>query len=714
MRRSRPHSVAVSDLLSLGFAAVVAQAVLLREAMAALGGSEFAWGVVLAAWLGGMALGARAGGRGRVGGAVGPALVLALTLGGVVLLRAAPSLTGRAPGEVLSLLHAVWVWLAAVLPGAGVGGWAFARLSNASVATLGAGATYAWESLGGVVGGLVFTLLLAATGSAAAILVAAAVVGLAALVARGRLWVGLGWVAVLLFTAVPSEKWLAAMGWRWAGRPGALGAARSTSQERLEVSAGSPAVLFADGRLVAELPDPYRAALRGHLLMLWQPHPQRVLLVGAVPGELEPYLLRHPVERLDMVVEDVGMSKLLEEIRLKPALSPEQERRLHVVVGDPLRVVRRGGPWDLVILADGDPSTLRGHRTRSRELVAACRTALAPDGVLAMRVGVSDTYLGGVGGALLATLASTVRAEFPVVRAIPGEEVWLVASHGEQDLSPERLAARWQRRAISDAIFRPELLPTLLDRGRAESLEEFLRRPRLPPTTSEHPRAVILAAALEEGRAEGRVGRALVRVERLAHWALPLGLGIWALWLVFGGLRRRVSRAGLLATVGFCSIGWWLLMLGAWQVTRGSVYAEVGALNAVLMGGLGASALALGRRTHLAERWLPIVLAGGGALSGVMTVWWVWGGEAWSVRPLLLVAGGVTGAAFAGTVVLGDLGGEVFGAARGFAADELGAAVGAALLGLLGLPVLGAVPLGLTLGGLCFGAAVAAALAARR
>jgi predicted membrane-bound spermidine synthase len=48
-------------LVRLGIVAAVAQAVLLREAMAALGGSELAWGMVLALWLAGMGAGSRIG-----------------------------------------------------------------------------------------------------------------------------------------------------------------------------------------------------------------------------------------------------------------------------------------------------------------------------------------------------------------------------------------------------------------------------------------------------------------------------------------------------------------------------------------------------------------------------------------------------------------------------------------------------------------------------
>ena len=77
----------------LGVATVVAQALLLREAMAAMGGSEMAWGTVMALWLLGVGLGS------RIGAAIGsarlarvlPAVVLAAAAWGVVLFRAAPA-----------------------------------------------------------------------------------------------------------------------------------------------------------------------------------------------------------------------------------------------------------------------------------------------------------------------------------------------------------------------------------------------------------------------------------------------------------------------------------------------------------------------------------------------------------------------------------------------------------------------------------------------
>ena len=117
---------AKTTVFLLGVATVVAQALLLREAMAAMGGSEMAWGTVMALWLFGMGLGS------RVGAATGserlarilPVVVLAIAGLGIVLFRAAPTLIGAASGETLTTASAIWLWIVAVTPTAFAGGLA--------------------------------------------------------------------------------------------------------------------------------------------------------------------------------------------------------------------------------------------------------------------------------------------------------------------------------------------------------------------------------------------------------------------------------------------------------------------------------------------------------------------------------------------------------------------------------------------------------------
>ena len=97
MTSQKPTADPRTTLFLLGVATVVAQALLLREAMAAMGGSEIAWGAVMAVWLFGMGFGSRIGastGSESLARAL-PIVVLVMAGFGVVLFRAAPVLIGE-------------------------------------------------------------------------------------------------------------------------------------------------------------------------------------------------------------------------------------------------------------------------------------------------------------------------------------------------------------------------------------------------------------------------------------------------------------------------------------------------------------------------------------------------------------------------------------------------------------------------------------------
>jgi len=523
--RFRPPS-----LVALGFATAVSQAVLLREAMAAVAGSELAWGAVLAVWLGGMAVGARLGaasGAERLGTAM-PSVVLLAALVGAVLLRAGPLLVGVSPGEPLLAPSAAWLWIAAVLPAAVAGGLGFPLLAGTGATQDRAGSAYALEGGGGLVGGLVFSVVLAPLGAAAALLLALAVTAAAALWTRRPI------AAILLalapaVLAMPARTWLEHAGWRWSGHDLPLADWCETRQQRLELAGGQPASLFADGRLVATYPEPYLRGPRTHLLMLLHPEPRRVLAVGAVADGTVATILRHPVQRLDLVEDDPALLRLLPHWYGGEMAAALADTRVRLHGTDPVRVVSGGGPWDLVLLLDGDPITLRQHRTRSREFLESCRRHLAPGGVLALSTGIGDTYLGGAGGRLLAVESATLRAVFPGVVALPGERVTLVSAVPPSGLATdaETLAERWRERGLADPVMSAELVRVLADPERARALDAFLAGATAPVSTVRRPVAVLAAAAAVEGR--GRPGLAVVlgRLQRTPPW-LPAAAALAA------------------------------------------------------------------------------------------------------------------------------------------------------------------------------------------
>jgi hypothetical protein len=151
----------------LGSSTVIAQALLLREAMAAMGGSELAWGTVMALWLAGVSVGARVGVRWGSPALARrlPVVVIALAGLGVIVFRAAPALVGASAGETITTASAAWLWVVAVLPAALSGGLAFPVLAHL-VGGVGGGRAYALEAAGALVGGVLLSLVLVQLGAA--------------------------------------------------------------------------------------------------------------------------------------------------------------------------------------------------------------------------------------------------------------------------------------------------------------------------------------------------------------------------------------------------------------------------------------------------------------------------------------------------------------------------------------------------------------------
>jgi spermidine synthase len=697
----------------LGLATVVAQALLLREAMAAMGGSEMAWGTVMALWLVGMGLGSRIGttfGTARLATGL-PVITLALAGSGTVLFRAAPALIGAASGETLTTASAAWLWIVAVVPTAFAGGLAFPILAG-SLGPTGGGRAYAIEAAGALAGGVLLSVILMGFGAAVALCLTLTAVLAATVWRRSRVLALLIVIAGTALAPTAAES-LARAGWSWSGNSGELRYWRETRLQRLEVSSGPPTVIFADGRLVASYPDPYEVLPRAHLTMLLHPNPRRVFAVGCVADGSVEAMARHPVDLLAVVEEDPVLLRSLPEwygVEVAAALS---EPHVSPVTTDPLRAISDSGPWDLVILRDGNPTTLRRNRTRTLEFLRRCHAHMSPDGVLVMRVAVSDTYLGGAAGRLVATLAATLREVFPQVAAMPGGEVLLIAGGPEArlELDADRLAERLLSRDVESPELIPEMIPLFVDPERAIALAEWLDDDARP-NTLRRPRAVLLAGGLHEARTEQALLRLVLDLESRSAWPLAAILGIAGLGLLGMSLIRRPPVATTAAAVGFGSMGWWLLLIATWQATRGSVYSEVGALTAIFMAGLAGGAGIACRWPQPALR-LPSVLAAGSAVSLTIAT-----GVAIHLPhvavPMLLIAGGaLTGAAFPGLTALSSRDSRR-GAGIAFAADEAGAAAGALVVGIVAIPWAGLTATALGLAFLSLAAIPAVLMALRR
>lgn len=678
-------------LVGLGAIAVVSQALLIREAMTTLAGSEIAWGSLLCLWLIGAAIGAKIGsGRDRLHLPIArlslPAIAFSAVFG-VAVLRAAPTLSGIHPGEITRPGTVLLVWLVALVPPSIAVGLGFSALGALSGE---AAAAYGFECLGAAAGGLIFTFLLAPWGTpviAGVLLGSAAALGLG----PGHRWLGAGLFSLTLGLGVISSTWVADATWRLGLHSGELEDAVETRYQRLEVSRGSSRAVFSDGRLVGTLPpDPYLVLPKSEMLPLIHAGPRRLAVVGGLTDGLVVGLLKPPTERLILIEEDTALIRFL-----RSGISPEIEEilndpRVTIVSDDPSRGLSRLEPVDMILLLDGPPTTLRRNRTRTLEFFHLCRSRLKPGGILVANAGVDSTYVGGHSGRLFTTQAATLGQVFANPFAIAGPEVFLVGGVDSSSgpIDSDTLIDRWHLRDPENTPFFDRLIPTLIDPARSEDLTTLIDQIQAPINTVAHPSAVLPAAALAEGRGLHLLVPLLEFLHGTPPWTVPAAIGVSVLGIIAWGLLPGKSRSEPAFAIGFASMTWYLLLLSAWQGTRGAVYSDIGALTAVFMAGMVAGAV-WSRRWIDPSRSLLYLLPVGAVLSLAIGTSWPFSHPV-PVIPLFLATGGlVTGGAFAGTAATAGAGDDRKGIGRAFSADEAGAALAALIVGVVGLPLVG-------------------------
>lgn len=721
------------SFVALGIASLVAQVLLIRELLFAFYGNEFFIGWTLFAWLSWVALGALLAGRLRVApGASARPLVAGHVLAAwilpavLALIRSGRTLLGAVPGAVPDLLPALGFSFAALAPLCLVLGAQFvlgARAWMAAAAPVepgrSQGRAYAWETAGFVAGGLLFSGLGAVRSE---FLVAGLLGGLNAAAGfalcagfrdRSRLLrIVLFGTCAAMVPLVFRGEWISreTNAWRFPGQD--LVESRHSIYGHLAVTVIDHQLNFYGNGLLLGAEDEQLASEQlAHFPMLAHPDPRLVLLVGNGFNGALGEILQHGPERVDYVELDPSLIALAKKYAAPVRRAALDDPRVNTVFADGrffLRQLPAGAPaaaYDVVIVNLPDPGTALINRFYSLEFFREVRRRLAPGGVLAVRLAFSPDYLGRELENLGASIERTLRAEFATVRLLPEYEILYLATAEE---TPPPVAAEWIARYEARGLKTDFVIPPAIeyrlgtDRIRqvraafeANATAQINRdgRPIACQYTfvywlrSFHPRAAAFA---------GRLG------DLRWPWgaAAAAGLALGMARAVRGRGARRLG-AWAMGIGSFTLMACELALLLAFQAFCGYLYYKLALILAALMLGMAAGAALGTRRIGRAQ---PRTLAGIHALiaahaAGLALFMRFLGSAAPGPSAgmegafLLLAAaiGGLVGFEFpvanrmylAGEAENGRKGGVIYGV------DLAGSSLGALLVGLWALPVLG-------------------------
>ncbi len=696
-----------SFAFAVGLVSILAQVVILRELSVALYGVELIYVLALGAWLLASASGAllgrsvpRAAGRPLL-----PAtfvLLAAALPADIALARSVRLMFSGVPGAFLPFAAQLAALALVVFPVALPLGALFQWAAAAGISGGGTLArAYAVESLGGVCGGLLATVLLAlGAGNLASALVCALLSVAAGQIHLPGNRLRLGWpnpVSMAVAGVLALGLWFSdALDFRstaWT-HPN-LVEIRDSPYGRVTVEQlGGELSVFENDALSFNT-EGTEAEEFVQLAALQHPAPESVLILGGGIEGLVREILSHRPRRvvdveLNPVLERVVRSRLPSGLR-KAELDPAVEFRLE----DPRAYLRHEGPpFDLILVGMPEPSSGQANRFYTREFFAQCRARMTPEGVLALRLASSENLWTPQIAQRAGSIHGALRSVFRDVVVVPGSTNVLAASMTALCRDPEVLAARLAERRLSLRLVSPPYLRYVFTNDRFGEVAGLLEQSSAPVNSDARPVCYQYTAMIWLSKFFPSF--AAMQARGFPPWwsAVLWSAGVLALaGLVAASRRPRARRLLLVGSAGLAGTVLETVLMLRYQVTSGVLYQNLGVLLMSFMAGLWAGAAAVDTplaRAAGRDAWRALL-----SLSALLLpalVWWQIhaGVEAGLVAiGAELAASGFLVAGFFAYASLEQGVDQAELAAPLYAADLAGGCLGTLAASLVMIPVLG-------------------------
>ncbi|MDI6732882.1 MAG: hypothetical protein QME51_05345 [Planctomycetota bacterium] len=479
MKNSLKNIILIAAFIYLGFIAIIVQTFCLRELLIIFFGNELCVGIIFAAWLFGITIGAFIVSfiTDRI---EYPALILVglLLLIALILpfqfycIRTVRLLLDIPLGQHIAFFTALGSSFLLVMPFSIIIGVAFpiackayAVLKGLSLKTDGAsqiGWVYIWEAVGSLIGGVLFTFYLVERFSVFEILFVSNFISLfiaflvylfapikpirailqkdtrtlflsptKSLITFLVLFL-LNLIATTELTTSLEEKSILK---RWQSVAGKeIELLKSTDSKYGNIAIGrmrGQYSLVENGKFVSSFPDEYTYAPLAHLFLTQHPSPSEVLIIGGgIEGLIKEILLVYPIKRLSYVQLDPKVIEVLQEY-----LPPEDIRiiksdpRLEIHYNDGRRFIKETSrKYDLIIINLPDPSTAMINRFYTVDFFKEVKERLNPGGVVTTRCSSAVNYFSEAVGNYTGSVYDTLSSVFRYVLVTPGTNAYFFAS----------------------------------------------------------------------------------------------------------------------------------------------------------------------------------------------------------------------------------------------------------------------------------------------
>jgi spermidine synthase len=229
--------------------------------------------------------------------------------------------------------------------------------------------------------------------------------------------------------------------------------------------------IFSDGKPIYNIPNTYNAEIFIHSVMIQSDDPKRVLIIGGGFNGLINEILKYKVDYIDYVELDPKIIDFTQNYLSQSEKQNLLNLKVEIIDGDGRDYINKTKKeYDVIILNVGEPSTAGLNRFFTYEFYQECNAKLDSDGIMAFSFTSSADYFGEDLKNLNASLYSTFKQVFPNLTVVPGTTAILVGSKSSSPLitNTDILAKRYVDKNIKSSYFSGFIYEQLMPKDRVD------------------------------------------------------------------------------------------------------------------------------------------------------------------------------------------------------------------------------------------------------
>lgn len=220
---------------------------------------------------------------------------------------------------------------------------------------------------------------------------------------------------------------------------------------------GEQFTFFTDGVPSITTPFPDIASIEDfvHFTMLFHPKPESVLILSGGAGGMIHETLKYPLKRVDYVELDPLLLKLVQKFPTPLTQSELSDQRVNIHYTDSRFFVKRTQErFDIIFIGLSSPQELQTNRLFSSEFFSIAKKKMNPDGIVALTLPGSLTYISSELRNLNGCIFDTLQSVYRNVRVIPGDTNIYLGSDSDKlaKLTAEEINKRLEGRKIKTSL----------------------------------------------------------------------------------------------------------------------------------------------------------------------------------------------------------------------------------------------------------------------